>query len=86
MLIQVEVVGAFEGWHERRFPMRRGEDGLWRLSLDPGGGVCLFRYLIDGQHWLLDDAAHGTCIAADGSVKSRVWGPPSRQDPDTIAA
>jgi 1,4-alpha-glucan branching enzyme len=84
--VQVDVVGTFEGWHERRYPMQRDADGVWRLTLDPGSGAYLFRYLIDGHRWLLDDAAHGTCAAADGCTKSRVWGPPSKQDPDTIAA
>jgi 1,4-alpha-glucan branching enzyme len=84
--LQVDVVGTFEGWHERSYPMRRGDDGVWRLSLDPGPGTYLFRYRIDGRHWRLDEEAHGTCLAADGQVKSRVWGPPPRQDPDVIAA
>jgi 1,4-alpha-glucan branching enzyme len=82
----VEVVGAFDGWHEKRLPMQRGDDGVWRLSLDPGPGTYLFRYLVDGRRWRLDPAAHGTCRSADGRCKSRVWRPPLRLDPDALAA
>lgn len=83
---RVELVGAFDGWHERRLPMRLGEDGVWRLRFDPGPGASLFRYLVDGRRWRLDPAAHGTCRGVDGRCKSRLWRPPLRLDPDALAA
>jgi 1,4-alpha-glucan branching enzyme len=83
---RVEVVGAFDGWGEQRLPMEPTGDGWWRLAIDPGPGSYLFRYLVDGTRWVLDGTAHGTCQAADGTVKSRLWRPPLRQDPDSLAA
>ena len=82
----VELVGAFDGWHERRLSMRRRNDGPWHLAIDPGPGAYLFRYLVDSTQWIVDEDAHGSCIVADGSVKSRVWRPPLRLDPDSLAA
>ncbi len=83
---KVELVGAFDGWHEQRIAMRPAGDGWWRVEIDPGPGEYLFRYLMDGKHWLLDESAHGDFLAGDGSEKSRVWRPPLRLDPDTLAA
>lgn len=71
----VEVVGAFEGWHEQHLPMRKERDGTWCLTIDPGPGTYLFRYRIDGHRWRLDDAAHGVGTASDGTRKSRVYRP-----------
>ena len=83
---QVELVGAFDSWHEKRLPMQRGEDGLWRLTVNLGSGEHLFRYLLNGCRWVLDESAHGIRIAADGSERSRVWCPPLALDPDNLAA
>jgi 1,4-alpha-glucan branching enzyme len=83
---RIELVGAFDGWHERRLPMHRGEDGVWRICFDPGPGAYLFRYLVDGDRWRLDSHAHGICRGVDGRCKSRVWRPPLRLDPDALAA
>lgn len=82
----VEVIGAFEGYDERTYPMLRGPGGEWRLTIDPGPGEYLFRYRVDGRIWMLDEQAHGICEAADGVEKSRVWLPPLRLDPDSLAA
>jgi 1,4-alpha-glucan branching enzyme len=82
----VDLVGAFDGWDERRYPMHRGSGGRWRVALRVASGEYLFRYLVDGRAWMLDPMAHGTCIAVDGALKSRVWRPPLRLDPDGLAA
>jgi 1,4-alpha-glucan branching enzyme len=83
---KVELVGAFHGWHEQCYPMVREDDGRWTISIDAGPGQYLFRYLIDGERWVLDEDAHGTVRTADGSEKSRAWRPPLRLDPDSLAA
>jgi 1,4-alpha-glucan branching enzyme len=83
----VELVGTIDGWTEERRPMTRSDDGgVWRLCIDPGPGEFCFRYLVDGIRWVLDDEAHGEVAAADGTVRSRAWQPPPRQDPDSLAA
>lgn len=84
--MSVQVVGTFTGWHEQRLPMTRDQDGRWRIELTPASGHVLFRYLVDDKYWLLDGSAHGTHTNATGEEMSRVWVPPTRIDPDTIAA
>ena len=83
---RVELVGAFDGWDERRIDMDRAQDGRWICTLMVRPGSYLFRYLIDGDRWIVDESAHGTQISQDGTLKSRVWLPPLEQDPDSIAA
>ncbi len=83
---QVEVVGAFDGFDEQTVPMTRGDDGLWRAAVCPGPGSYLFRYRVDGNRWEIDEEAHGISEGADGTCKSRVWCPPLRLDPDSLAA
>lgn len=84
--VSVEVVGAFHAWHEQHYPMTRQDDGTWTASIDAGPGEYLFRYLVDGQDWMLDDSPHGTVVAGSGDRKSRAWRPPLRLDPDSLAA
>ena len=83
---QVEVVGTFTGWHEQRLPMTVDENGRWHLELTPASGEVLFRYLVDGEYWLLDATAHGTRTNNQGQEVCRVWMPPTRIEPDSIAA
>lgn len=75
---RVELVGDFEGWHESRLPMEAGPEGTFRLDLDVRPGTYLFRYLVDGERWVLDDDAHGLHLGEDGCLRSRAWRPPLR--------
>jgi 1,4-alpha-glucan branching enzyme len=84
--VSVELVGAFDGWHEQRILMQRDDDGLWRLKLTLGAGEHLFRYLVDGSYWILDATAHGTRTTVGGIEMSRIWVPPAAISPDSIAA
>lgn len=83
---RVEVVGAFHGWFEQAIPLTRDADGVWSVRLKLGAGQYLYRYLVDGETWRVDEEAHGRCRSVDGYVKSRLWLPPARQDPDALAA
>jgi len=83
---RVELIGTFSGWHEESWPMERGSDGTFVVTLDPGPGEFFFRYRIDGVHWRIDDAAHGLVEGADGILRSRVWRPPTSFIVDPQAA
>ena len=83
---RVELVGAFGGWMPQTIPMIRQHGDFWTVSVEPGVGAHLFRYLVDGQAWVLDPESHGTQLASDGEPRSRVWCPPVRLDADSIAA
>jgi 1,4-alpha-glucan branching enzyme len=52
------VVGDFNGWAGT--PMQQQRDGTWRatVTLQPARQY-EFRYLLDGERWLTDDAADG---------------------------
>jgi 1,4-alpha-glucan branching enzyme len=82
----VEIVGAFGGWHDERHGMAPSVDGTWTARLDPGPGSFLFRYLVNGREWVVDEEAHGLVVAADGWEKSRVYRPPVDPSPDAMAA
>ena len=73
---EVLLVGAFGGWQEERIPMERSENGTWTFEFDPGPGLHLFRYRVDGR-WTLDLGAHGCCLAADGTPRTRLYRPPT---------
>ena len=84
---RVEVVGAFGGWRLESYDMRLDPEGCWRLELHPGPGEFLFRYRIDGSHYILENSAHGTRTSVLGVEMSRVWMPPAdTASPDAIAA
>lgn len=82
----VELVGSFRGWNEERMPMERGEGGLWSVTIDAPPGEHLFRYVADDDRQLADHEAHGVITSDDGLSRSRLWLPPVRIDPDSIAA
>ncbi|MFK7958907.1 MAG: hypothetical protein AB8G96_00140 [Phycisphaerales bacterium] len=71
----VELLGAFRGWHPERIPMNRQSDGRWTVVIEVPPGDFLFRYVVDGEHEVIDDHAHGTRFDADGRPWSRAWRP-----------
>lgn len=83
---KVEIVGEFQGWHEQRLPMVNNGEGRWKLVIDPGPGLYLFRYLIDSNQWKLDDQAHGIMPSVDGVQKCRVYRPENDSLIDVAAA
>jgi len=51
------VAGDFTAWRTSR-PMRRSEDGTWRVGVELRSGCEYgFRYLVDGVHWVNDPSA-----------------------------
>jgi len=56
----VHLVGEFNDWDTTATPMTRGQDDVFRatLELEPGREY-QFRYLVNGQHWCNDRKADG---------------------------
>ena len=53
---RVELFGSWNGW-SHGVPLTPIEDGLWQGSLPrPAAGRYLYKFLLDGQHWLDDPA------------------------------
>lgn len=51
------LVGDFNGWNPQAHPMRKGEDGRWRVSAElETGREYQFRYLVNAQEWHNDTA------------------------------
>jgi 1,4-alpha-glucan branching enzyme len=55
----VALAGSFTDWRDRAIDMRGPEDGWWTLRLHLPPGEHEFQYLVDGDIWLADYAAHG---------------------------
>ncbi|WP_219942128.1 isoamylase early set domain-containing protein [Iamia sp. SCSIO 61187] len=55
----VHLCGEFRDWSPTATPMTRREDGTYRVTvaLEPGRSY-RFRYLLDGDRWENDWAAH----------------------------
>ncbi|HEX9108021.1 MAG TPA: isoamylase early set domain-containing protein, partial [Longimicrobiales bacterium] len=67
----VHVAGDFNDW-QASTPMKRQKDGSFRatVELEPGREY-QFRYLVDGNNWVNDEAADGYVpnpFGADNSV------------------
>ncbi len=54
----VSVAGAFNSWNRAASPMRLGPDGkTWSLSVDLAYGKQMYKFVVDGDHWVLDPNA-----------------------------
>lgn len=89
---QACVVGDFNDWSTTAHPMQADDDGLsTTLALEPGR-TYRFRYLLDGERWENDWAAHGyvpnefggddslpdlTCVSLSSAPESRADGDPA---------
>jgi 1,4-alpha-glucan branching enzyme len=55
----VAVAGNFTDWRAGALSMTREDTGWWTLRVPVRTGDHEFAYLIDGERWLADFAAHG---------------------------
>jgi 1,4-alpha-glucan branching enzyme len=46
---RVQLAGDFTRWQDRPINMRKGEDGIWRTSVELSPGAHQYRFLVDGQ-------------------------------------
>jgi serine protease AprX len=52
---KVALAGDFNGWEPS--PLKREEDGLWRVAIDlPAGGRYRYKFVVDGARWTEDPA------------------------------
>jgi len=68
----VHLVGDFNQWDPTAHAMKRRKDGSWSITLRlPQGDSYQFLYLIDGDHWMADeapDARVGNPYGSDNAV------------------
>ncbi len=55
----VQILGDFTGWQGSPIAMRPCSGGWWEAEAKVPPGDHLFSYLVDGERWLPDYAAHG---------------------------
>jgi anti-sigma factor RsiW len=55
---RVTLVGDFNGWSEEGLELRDEDgDGVWTIEIDASPGRYRYRFLVDGETWLMDPAA-----------------------------
>ncbi len=79
----VALVADFTGWQTGAVPLHRESNpatdegrGWWSITAHPTDGDHAFSYLVDGQWWLPDYAAHGVRRNDEGSWTSLLFVPP----------
>lgn len=54
----VAVAGSFNGWRPETLPMRRGEGGVWSVTIPLALGEYHYQFVVDGRRWVSDPTAH----------------------------
>jgi 1,4-alpha-glucan branching enzyme len=52
----VHVAGEFNDWKPEDIALTKGDDGIWRVTLDLEAGKYEYKFIIDGQNWVEDPA------------------------------
>jgi 1,4-alpha-glucan branching enzyme len=63
---QVSLAGDFNNWDTNASPMRKGSDGIWRLSVPLAPGRYEYRFYADGV-WQDDPSARQRAANALGT-------------------
>ncbi len=45
----VSVAGDFNNWDPQAHPLRRGKDGIWRVTMSLKPGRYEYKFVVDGQ-------------------------------------
>jgi 1,4-alpha-glucan branching enzyme len=55
---QVLLLGDFNNWDSEGISLKKQKNGNYKATLElPVGNDIQFRYLVDGENWINDDAA-----------------------------
>ena len=65
----VYLAGEMTQWEKSKLPMRKSGDGLWRVTVDLGGGEWLYKFIVDGK-WIADPASTDHDADGQGSQHS----------------
>ena len=86
-LDSVNVAGEFNGWNKDANPMKADADGLtWRASLPLSVGAYQYKFVVNGDNWIVDPANQHKFTEADGNVNSLLLvAPPDYQTPASPA-
>lgn len=65
----VSLMGDFNGWDEKKHPMMKGKQGMWKKIIMVSPGQHEYRFLVDGQ-WRNDPANDQLCANCFGSTNN----------------
>ena len=79
----VNVAGQFNNWNKEASPLRVDADGLtWRGAVPLSVGAYQYKFVLDGDNWIVDPANQNRFTEADGNVNSLLLvTPPDYQKP-----
>ncbi len=75
----VSLAGDFNAWCDQAHPMRKDEQGWWRLRLALPSGEYRFKYVVDRKIWEADFAAYGVEMCKIGGWNSVLYISPQPQ-------
>lgn len=52
----VHVAGQFNDWKPNDIELKKGADGIWRVTLNLSPGTYEYKLIVDGQDWIPDPA------------------------------
>lgn len=68
---RVALSGSFNGWSDSTIPLvRRGDTGVWSVTLPLAPGQYEYLFVIDDEHWLPDPEAHAQVDDGFGNTNS----------------
>lgn len=65
----VSLMGDFNQWNEKRHPMKKGTDGVWKKIIMVPAGSYEYRFLVDGEWWN-DPTGAQVCSNCFGSLNN----------------
>ncbi|MCA9310476.1 MAG: hypothetical protein KDA21_04670, partial [Phycisphaerales bacterium] len=82
--LSVHVAGDFNGWaapgQPQSIALSSRADGAWAALVNLPDGAHRYKYIVDGQVWIVDPAAARSVTDADGNLNSVVVAGPSPDD------
>ena len=68
---RIGIAGDWNDWDPSRVPMRKRKDGVWAATVRfDRGARHEYRYVVDGERWLVDDEADGQVSNPFGELNS----------------
>jgi 1,4-alpha-glucan branching enzyme len=66
---KVSLVGKFNDWNPKSLPMKKNNDGYWRVSIKLSPGRHEYKYFIDGA-WAQDTAGADKVLNSFGTYNN----------------
>lgn len=60
------LMGDFNGWDEKKHPMRKNENGIWEKTTMLFPGTYEYKFIVDGK-WQTDPESDQACLNCFGT-------------------